>query len=55
VLVASREHDRRLRAELADELGYWPASLAIEDIERHRAENASADADGAPSQDRIAH
>jgi hypothetical protein len=31
------------RAELAAELGFFPASLAPEDIDRHRRLNAAAD------------
>jgi hypothetical protein len=34
--VASSEHDRELRAELAQGLGYFPASLAAEDVARYR-------------------
>jgi hypothetical protein len=39
------------RADLAAELGYFPASLAPEDIERHRRLNAALDA--APSLEKI--
>jgi hypothetical protein len=49
--VATNEHDKRLRAELAAELGYSPATLDPEDIERHRRLNAALDA--APSRERI--
>jgi hypothetical protein len=35
------DHDKRLRAELAAELGWYPADLGDESIARHRA-----DADG---------
>jgi hypothetical protein len=45
------DHDKRLRAELAAELGYFPASLAPEDIQRHRRLNAALDA--APSLEKI--
>jgi hypothetical protein len=45
------ERERRLRAELAAELGYIPASLVPDEIERHRQLNAAADS--APSQERI--
>lgn len=45
------ERDRLLRAELAAELGYFPASLDPVDIERHRRLNAAAD--GAPSLERV--
>jgi hypothetical protein len=44
-------HDRKRRAELAAELGFYPASLAPEDIERHRRLNAALNA--APSMERI--
>jgi hypothetical protein len=49
--MAYSERERRLRAELATELGYVPASLAPGDIERHRQLNAAAER--APSQERI--
>jgi hypothetical protein len=49
--VSNSEEDTRLRAELADELGYIPASLAPDEIERHRQLNAAADR--APSQERV--
>jgi hypothetical protein len=49
--VATNEHDKRLRAELAAELGYYPATLDPEDIERHRRLNAALDA--APTRERI--
>jgi hypothetical protein len=45
------ERNRVRRAELAAELGYFPASLAPEDIERHRRLNAALDA--APSLEQI--
>jgi hypothetical protein len=32
----SREENKRLRAELAAGLGYYPASLAAEDVARYR-------------------
>ena len=32
----SREASKRLRAQLAKELGYYPASLAPEDVARYR-------------------
>jgi hypothetical protein len=41
--VSPTDHDRQLRAELAAELGFFPASLAPEDLERHRQMNAHAD------------
>ena len=49
-----RQHDdetERRRAEVAKELGYFPATLDPEDIERHRRLNAALDA--APSRERI--
>ncbi|MCU1701377.1 MAG: hypothetical protein JWR34_7440 [Mycobacterium sp.] len=49
--MSSNDEDRRARAELAAELGYFPASLAPEDIERHRRLNAALDA--APSLEKI--
>ena len=36
----SREESRRLRAELAEGLGYFPASLAPEDVARYRKQIA---------------
>jgi hypothetical protein len=53
--MPSTEHDRRLRAELADELGYYPANLAPEDIERHRRPNAAPDALPADFDDPVAY
>ena len=41
--MASSEQDKRLRAELAQELGFYPASLDPADIERHRRLNAAFD------------
>ena len=32
----SREEGKRLRAELAEGLGFYPASLAPEDVARYR-------------------
>lgn len=49
--VASSDEDRRLRAALAAELGFVPATLDHDDIERHRQLNAAADT--APSQERV--
>ncbi|MEW2484084.1 hypothetical protein AB0876_31310 [Mycobacterium sp. NPDC049093] len=46
------EDERRLRAELAAELGFYPASLDPAVIERHRRLNAALDA--APTIERIA-
>ena len=34
--MASTEQDKRLRAELAQELGFYPASLDPADVDRHR-------------------
>ncbi|AGB21682.1 hypothetical protein Mycsm_01265 [Mycobacterium sp. JS623] len=41
--MPSSEQDRRLRAQLAAELGYIPATLGPDEIERHRQLNAAAD------------
>ena len=38
--MPSSEHDKRLRAELAQGLGYFPASLAAEDVARYREQIA---------------
>ena len=38
--VASSEQDTQLRAELAQGLGYFPASLAAEDVARYREQIA---------------
>ena len=38
--MASSEQDKRLRAELAQGLGYFPASLAPEDVARYREQIA---------------
>jgi len=38
--VASSGQDRRLRAELAEGLGFYPASLAAEDVARYREQIA---------------
>jgi hypothetical protein len=45
------DHDKRLRAELAAELGYIPASSAPEDIDGHRRLNTALDI--APTMDQI--
>lgn len=37
----STDADRRLRAELARELGFWPASLDPDDIAQHRRAGAA--------------
>jgi hypothetical protein len=49
--VAIHCGDLQQRAELAAELGYAPASLAPDDIERHRRLNAAVDR--APTRERI--
>ena len=49
--MASTEQDKRRRAELAQELGFYPASLDPADIDRHRRLNAALDR--APTLDRI--
>jgi len=49
--VASTEQDKRLRAELARELGFYPSSLDPADVDRHRRLNAALDS--APTLDRI--
>jgi hypothetical protein len=36
VLPSSSEHDKRLRAELAEELGFYPASLDEASVARRR-------------------
>ena len=41
--MASTEQDKRLRAELFQELGFYPASLDPADIDRHRRLNAALD------------
>ena len=41
VAVASTEQDKRLRAELAQELGFYPASPDPADIDRHRRLNST--------------
>jgi len=37
------EPDMAKLRELAEELGFWPATTDPEDIERHRQNNAAAD------------
>jgi hypothetical protein len=39
-IVASSDQDKRLRAELAQGLGYFPASVAAEDVARYREQIA---------------
>ena len=47
--MASSEHDKRLRAELAAELGWYPADLDDESIVRHRADAARKRTDHDPA------
>ena len=47
--MASSEHDKRLRAELAAELGWYPADLDDESIARHRADAARKRTDHDPA------
>ena len=44
--MATSEHDKRLRAELAAELGWYPADLDDESIARQRADAARDDNSG---------
>lgn len=50
--MANSEEDKQHRAELAVELGFYPADLDPESIDRHRRLNAALDK--APSMERIA-
>ena len=43
--MAGSDHDKRLRAELAAELGWYPADLDDESITRHRADAARTKTD----------
>jgi hypothetical protein len=52
--VPSSEPDKRLRAELAAELGWYPADLDDESIARHRAGAARKETDRDPAK-RWAH
>jgi hypothetical protein len=47
--VPSSDHDKRLRAELAAELGWYPADLDDESIARHRADAAHKKTDRDPA------
>ena len=47
--MASSEHDKRLRAELAAELGWYPADFDDESIARHRADAARKRTDHDPA------
>ena len=44
--MVSSDEDKRLRAELAQGLGYFPASLAPEDVARYRDQIAERKARG---------
>ena len=46
--MATGEHDKRLRAELAAELGWYPADLDDDSIARHRADAARKKTDRDP-------
>src|SRR6478672_3224443 len=46
IVVASSEQDKRLRAELAQGLGYFPASVTAEDVARYRHQIAARKARG---------
>ena len=52
--MPTSDHDKRLRAELAAELGWYPADLDDESIARHRANAARARTDHDPAK-RWAH
>jgi hypothetical protein len=47
--VATNEHDKRLRAELGAELGWYPADLDDESIARPRADAARTRTDRDPA------
>jgi hypothetical protein len=47
--VSSSDHDKRLRGELAAELGWYPADLDDESIARHRADAARKKSDRDPA------
>lgn len=47
--MASSDHDKRLRAELAAELGWYPADLDDESIARHRTDAAGHKTDHDPA------
>ena len=47
--MPSSDHDTRLRAELAAELGWYPAELDEESIARHRADAAHKKTDHDPA------
>jgi hypothetical protein len=48
-VMSSSERDKRLRAELAAELGWYPADLDDESIARHRADAARKKTDRDPA------
>ena len=52
--MPTSEHDKRLRAELAAELGWYPADLDDESVARHRAAAARKRTDHDPAK-RWAH
>ena len=47
--MPTSDRDKRLRAELAAELGYYPADLDDESIARHRADGARKGTDRDPA------
>ena len=47
--MPSSDHDKRLRAELDAELGWYPAGLDDEAIARHRADAARKNTDRDPA------
>ena len=55
--MTSSDRDKRLRAELAEELGYFVADLDRESVARHRRLNATYDtsnpSDRAHARDRL--
>lgn len=50
--MPSSDHDKRLRAELAAELGWFPADLDDESVARHR--RLAASPDRAPRMEQVA-
>jgi hypothetical protein len=49
--MASSDHDKRLRAALAEEVGWYPAGLDDESIARHRADAARKKSDRDPAEE----
>ena len=47
--MPTSQHDKRLRAQLATELGWYPADLDDEPISRHRADAAAKKTDHDPA------